>query len=377
MELEKNSIAEYKKEIASILTEMNHQLELLGKALAVSSSPEFPEGKELIIKIKADEDDVSTIREKIHTITQADQRVKTAKEEITKIEQRLASLDYEKNNLYSRIGVIAYEEYTAGGLGEEFSLLFTSVNHQNSELMKAQKALKENELRFVAASFLEKMSLRLKKNRIKSDIQKLDSAREELFRKAGKQICATELIRQVKSKNAAIIFDDFKRLELENNSLLDQMNVRKNDCVLYEDLIANSGVTGAIEKHLDEQNKRLQDKEQALFGLYRAFGKMVREHNELIEQYAQDSGVISTLQSISDLEKEESTLEKHIAELEILIKIEELELLISDEQSKIRHFNGQIESLTRQIKEVESKIAQNRKQIITLKKSIHAEEAET
>lgn len=377
MELEKNSIAEYKKEIASILTEMNHQLELLGKALAVSSSPEFPEGKELIIKIKADEDDVSTIREKIHTITQADQRVKTAKEEITKIEQRLASLDYEKNNLYSRIGVIAYEEYTAGGLGEEFSLLFTSVNHQNSELMKAQKALKENELRFVAASFLEKMSLRLKKNRIKSDIQKLDSAREELFRKAGKQICATELIRQVKSKNAAIIFDDFKRLELENNSLLDQMNVRKNDCVLYEDLIANSGVTGAIEKHLDEQNKRLQEKEQALFGLYRAFGKMVREHNELIEQYAQDSGVISTLQSISDLEKEESTLEKHIAELEILIKIEELELLISDEQSKIRHFNGQIESLTRQIKEVESKIAQNRKQIITLKKSIHAEEAET
>jgi len=163
--MEQNSaqIGEYRKEISGILSELEVQFEQLGKVLTRFSSPKFIEAKEMQTRIKAIEVDVDTLDMKISGIQQAKDKSQAAREEIAAIEQRLSSIDMEKNSLFSRIGVIAYEEYSAGSLGEEFSLLFTSVTHQNTELTKFQKALKENELRFVAAPFFEKMSLRIKR----------------------------------------------------------------------------------------------------------------------------------------------------------------------------------------------------------------------
>jgi len=375
MEQKSAQIAEYRKEISGILSELEVQFEQLGKVLARFASPKFIEAKEMQTRIKAIEVDVDTLDMKISEIQQAKDKSHAAREEIATIEQRLSSIDMEKNSLFSRIGVIAYEEYSAGSLGEEFSLLFTSVTHQNTELTKFQKALKENELRFVAAPFFEKMSLRIKRNKLKNEIQKLDSAREDLFRKAGKQISSSDYIKQVKSRNAIIISEDYKRISIESARLYEQMENRKSEGQKNEEFLLRAGVTGTIEKRVEELTKNRELYYTNLQVLYIDLAHFMLDHPEEIAKVEEVPEAANNLQHIHKLERKQKELENKITQLEAKIRISELEALIKNDQDRVEHLNGQITLLTKQIQDIKETVSQNRKQIVNLKK-IAGKEAE-
>jgi len=368
--MEQNSaqIGEYRKEISGILSELEVQFEQLGKVLTRFSSPKFIEAKEMQTRIKAIEVDVDTLDMKISGIQQAKDKSQAAREEIAAIEQRLSSIDMEKNSLFSRIGVIAYEEYSAGSLGEEFSLLFTSVTHQNTELTKFQKALKENELRFVAAPFFEKMSLRIKRNKLKNEIQKLDSAREDLFRKAGKQISSSDYIKQVKSRNAIIISEDYKRISIESARLYEQMENRKSEGQKNEEFLLRAGVTGSIEKRVGELTKNRELYYTNLQVLYIDLAHFMLDHPEELAKVEEVPEAANNLQHIHKLERKQKELENKITQLEAKIRITELETIIKNDQDRVEHLNGQIIILTKQIQEIKETVSQNRKQIVNLKK---------
>jgi chromosome segregation ATPase len=368
MEQKSAQIAEYRKEISGILSELEVQFEQLGKVLARFASPKFIEAKEMQTRIKAIEVDVDTLDMKISEIQQAKDKSQAAREEITTIEQRLSSIDMEKNSLFSRIGVIAYEEYSAGSLGEEFSLLFTSVTHQNTELTKFQKALKENELRFVAAPFFEKMSLRIKRNKLKNEIQKLDSAREDLFRKAGKQISSSDYIKQVKSRNAIIISEDYKRISIESARLYEQMENRKSEGQKNEEFLLRAGVTGSIEKRVEELTKNRELYYTNLQVLYIDLAHFMLDHPEELAKVEEVPEAASNLQHIHKLERKQKELENKITQLEAKIRIAELETIIKNDQDRVEHLNGQITMLTKQIQDIKETVSQNRKQIVNLKK---------
>ncbi len=368
MESMNTRIADYRKEISGILSELEVQFEQLGKILASFSTPKFIEAKEMKTRIKAMEEDVDALDMKISEIKTAQEKSTAAREEIGQIEQRLSAIDVEKNSLYSRIGVIAYEEYTAGSLGEEFSLLFTSVSHQNSDLTRFQKELKENELRFVAAPFFEKMSLRLKRNKLKSEIQKLDSAREDLFRKAGKQIVTSDHIKQVKSRNAIIIYEDYKRLGIEGTRLYDQMESLKQERQQHEEILLKAGVTGTIETRVEELSKNRNLYYSNLQVLYVDLAHFMLEHPEEMAKVEEIPEAENNLKHIHKLERKQQELEQKITRLEAQIRIKELEGLIKSDQDRVEHLNGQIALLTRQIQEIKDKVTQNRKQIVNLKK---------
>jgi len=368
MEQKSAQIVEYRKEISGILSELEVQFEQLGKVLARFASPKFIEAKEMQTRIKAIEVDVDTLDMKISEIQQAKDKSHAAREEIATIEQRLSSIDMEKNSLFSRIGVIAYEEYSAGSLGEEFSLLFTSVTHQNTELTKFQKALKENELRFVAAPFFEKMSLRIKRNKLKNEIQKLDSAREDLFRKAGKQISSSDYIKQVKSRNAIIISEDYKRISIESARLYEQMENRKSEGQKNEEFLLRAGVTGTIEKRVEELTKNRQLYYTNLQVLYIDLAHFMLDHPEELAKVEEVPEAANNLQHIHKLERKQKELESKITQLEAKIRITELEAIIKNDQDRVEHLNGQITMLTKQIQDIKETVSQNRKQIVNLKK---------
>ncbi|MBL7005967.1 MAG: hypothetical protein ISR78_02670 [Spirochaetia bacterium] len=368
MEPNSEKIAEYRKEISGILTELEVQFEQLGKILARFASPKFIEAKEMQTRLKAIEVDVDTLDMKISEIQQAKDKSEAAREEIATIEQRLSSIEMEKNSLFSRIGVIAYEEYAAGSLGEEFSLLFTSVTHQNTELTKFQKALKENELRFVAAPFFEKMSLRIKRNKLKNEIQKLDSAREDLFRKAGKQISSSDYIKQVKSRNAIIISEDYKRISIESARLYEQMENRKSEGQKNEEFLLRAGITGSIEKKIEELTKNRNLYYTNLQVLYIDLAHFMLDHPEELAKVEEVPEAANNLQHIHKLERKQKELENKITQLEAKIRISELETIIKNDQDRVEHLNGQITMLTKQIQDIKETVSQNRKQIVNLKK---------
>lgn len=369
MEEARTKIAEYKHACMTIDEQLKTQFEIYGKAaieVEVSSDDEVV--MDARSRVQSKYAAVAEIEKSIRNIQQAKDASETAKEEISRIEQRLASIEFEKNSLYSRIGVITYEEYAAGEVGEEFSLLFTSITHQNAELSTIQKQLKENELRHVAASFFERMSLKLKRNKIKAEMERLESAREDLFRNAGKQICNSELIKLVKSKNAAVISADFKRLDQERDRMYALMESRKFDFNKSQEILNQSGIDSDVSKKVRELEKRLEKAKEELGTEYAEMGRLAIELDDYVAALKGIEHLDEVVAEIDRLTLEKKRIERRLARLEAKIKIKELESIIDVDHQKDQRVRSQIEALNEQLKELDQRIASNRKQIAALKK---------
>ncbi len=376
MEEARTKIAEYKHACMTIDEQLKTQFEIYGKAAVeaeVSSDDEVV--MDVRSRVQSKYAAVAEIEKSIRNIQQAKDASETAKAEISRIEQRLASIEFEKNSLYSRIGVITYEEYAAGEVGEEFSLLFTSITHQNAELSTIQKQLKENELRHVAASFFERMSLKLKRNKIKAEMEKLESAREDLFRNAGKQICNSELIKLVKSKNAAMISADFKRLDQERDRMYALMESRKFDFNKSQEILNQSGIDSDVNKKVRELEKRLEKAKEELGTEYAEMGRLAIELDYYVAALKGIDHLDEVVAEIDRLTLERKRIERKLARLEAKIKIKELESIIDVDHQKDQRVRSQIEALNEQLKELDQRIVSNRKQISALKKVL-AEDSE-
>ncbi len=319
---------------------------------------------------------VSAIEGDISRIKQATSASELAKVEISKIEQRLASIEFEKNSLYSRIGVITYEEYAAGEIGEEFSLLFTSITHQNAELSKIQKNLKENELRYLAASFFEKMSLKMKRNKMKSELEKMDVAREDLFKNSGKQICSSDLIGHVKSKNAVAISKDFSRLDQERDRMYALLESRKFEFNQNQDLLNHSGVDGDVNKRIKELEKQYHKAKAGLDAAFSALGSKaigIDEYRELAQNHEE---ILAIIYEINGLLAEREGVQRQLDTYDARLKIKELESTIDIDHQKETRVKSQVKVLNEQLEELKQRIASNRKQIAALKKMIVNENSE-
>ncbi|MCF7933470.1 MAG: hypothetical protein K9M84_06145 [Spirochaetia bacterium] len=369
MEEARTKIAELKHACATLDEQLAVEYRQFGQAVYENTyrddSQPMIDARTCVAEKKAAVDE---IQKNIHHIEQATSASETAREEITKIEQRLASIEYEKNSLYSRIGVITYEEYAAGAIGEEFSLLFTSITHQNAELSRYQKELKENELRYVAASFFEKMSLKMKRNKLKAEMEKMDSAREDLFRNAGKQICNSELIKRVKSRNAAVISEDFSRLDQERDRMYALLESRKIDLNRNQDVLSQSGIeTPDVVKKVRELGRRLDKAQQLLDQEYAVLGKAALGDEGYVEELQSHEDVAKVLSEIDRLNGERREIEHQLNRLESALRIRELESAIDVDRQKEVRIKGQLDALKGQLEELDHRITANRKHIASLK----------
>lgn len=370
MEESRTKIAEYKHTCSLIDEKLTEVYQKYGAAVYEADiTHEADTIREVFEQVSQKRSAADEIKRSIHHIEQAKTASETASEEIKKIEQRLASIEYEKNSLYSRIGVITYEEYAAGEVGEEFSLLFTSITHQNAELSRLQTGLKENELRYVASSFLEKMSLKRKRTKLKAEIEKMDTAREELFRNAGKQICNSELIKMVKSRNALVISNDFIRLDQERDRMYALLESRKIDYNRNQDLLVQSGIEGDVQKKVRDLDKRLEKAEHLVAADYAALGKVAMGEPRIVSLF-NDEQMQNLYAEAAELRKQREHTERQLARLEASLKIKELESSIDVDHQKEQRIKGQLESLNVQLKELNNRTTANRKQIAKLKQQL-------
>jgi chromosome segregation ATPase len=319
------------------------------------------------VQIVADRQKALSVVEKdIRDIQQAREAADTAKDEISRIEQRLASIEFEKNSLYSRIGVISYEEYAAGEIGEEFSLMFSAITHQNAELSRLQKQLKENELKHVAASFFEKMSLKMKRNKLKAEMEKLEASREELFRNAGRQISDSDLMELVKSKNAHTISQDFKRLDQERDRMYALLESKKFDYNKSQDILDQSGADSDAQKKIKELEKLLVKAEREFGGSLEELGKAAYDLESCRKRMIEEPRAAEALEQIDSLLEQRSKLDRQLAYLDARIRIKELESAIDVDHQKEQRVSAQISALNDQLKEIDQRIQQTRKQITEL-----------
>ena len=371
MEEIRTKIAELKHTGATLDAQLKTRYQTFGEQIypyeKLSDDPLLEETRDLVEQKRAA---AASLEEEISRIRQATSASEIAKEEIAKIEQRLASIEFEKNSLYSRIGVISYEEYAAGEIGEEFSLLFTSITHQNAELSRVQKDLKENELRYVAASFFEKMSLRMKRNKLKAELEKMDGAREDLFKNSGKQICNSELISRVKSKNAVSISRDFSRLDQERDRMYALLESRKFEYNQNRDLLSHAGVEGDVNKRVKELEKQADRARRELGDAYSELGTRASVDEACQGKADVEDGLKPVISEIAQLTEERRLVQQQLDIFDSRLKIKELESTIDVDHQKELRLKSQVKALNEQLDDLKLRISGNRKQIAALKKLI-------
>ncbi|MCF7952556.1 MAG: hypothetical protein K9K78_00565 [Spirochaetales bacterium] len=367
MEEKRSLINTYQKEVAKVQKILEQNLADLGKVVSPHIKPEeFPE-KEILDQILGVEGEIKRIDRLIDDIHKADHAVKTSKEEISQIEQRLASIEFEKNSLYSRIGVIAYEEYTAGEASEEFSLVFSAVIHQNAKLTKVQKELKDIELRYVAASIFERVSLRMRQKKMRKEIDQLNEDREQLFRKAGKQICTSKMIKDIKSKTATSLAEEYTKLDKNQDLLNKRLEEKKSDKYRNEEMLSHAGVSENLDKRVEELNESKEVHDANIKQLYSKIGSYVLDHPDIYKDLKDDE-LKDILERIGEYRKRIEETEKKIKKLETELKISELMQIIDRDKQLVDNKRQQIEQIKREIVETERKIDQNNEKISEYKK---------
>jgi|GEM_PF-3141699 len=369
MEQKRAQIASHTKEIEKLQEELNKNLAELGRIVSPRMEPDQVPKEGTIEQIRSIEEEIERIDQLIDEINQANVKAKSSSEEISELEQRISSIEFEKNSLYSRIGVIAYEEYTAGQAKEEFSLIFSSVIHQNTQLTKAQKSLKDIELRYVAASVFERMSLRMKQKKIRKEIEALNKEREQMFQKAGKEICTSSLIREIRSKTASTIASEYERLEKTHEALYRQLEEKKNDRHKNEEILSHAGVSDNLEKRVDELKENKAVHENNLRSLYAHLGSYLLDRPEIYKGL--DIPELSnTLKHIDECRKSIEKKENQVKKLEAEMKIEELKQFIERDNQAIERKQAQITNLQKEIQEIKKRVSQNTEKIDELSQII-------
>ncbi len=372
MEQKRSQITASHKEIEELQQELDRNLTELGRVISPHMSPKEVPQEGTVEQIRSLQGEIERVDQLISEINQANMGARSSSEEISQIEQRLASIEYEKNSLYSRIGVIAYEEYTAGEAKEEFSLIFASVLHQNARLTKAQKSLKDIELRYVAASVFERMTLRMRQKKIRREIEQLNKEREQLFRDAGKQICTTKLIRDIKSKTAGTIAAEYERLEKAYEALYKQLEEKKHDRSKNEEILSHAGVANNLEKRIEELKESKSVNEENLNRLYAELGAYVLDRPE-IYQKKEIPELERTLKEIASCREQIEHRQYRVKQLEAEIKVEELRQFIERDNQAIERKHAQISSLEKEIEEIKKRVSQNSEKIEELKQIIKTE----
>ena len=367
MEQKRTQITAILKELDSYKLDLDGHLAELGRVVFPHMKPKEEPEEDTIEQIRSIQGEIERADQVISEIHQANMGARSSSEEISQIEQRLASIEFEKNSLYSRIGVIAYEEYTAGEAKEEFSLIFASVLHQNARLTKSQKSLKDIELRYVAASFIERMSLRMRQKKIRKEIELLNKEREQLFRKAGKQICTSNLIKDIRSKTAGTIASEYSRLEKTYETLYRQLEDKKRDRSKNEEILSHAGVADNLDKRVEQLKESRVVNEENLQKRYAALGAYLLERPQIYQK--KDIPELSqTLKRISSTQEQISSRDAKVKKLEADMKIVELKQLIDRDNQAIDRKHAQITGLQKEIREIKQRVSQNSEKIEELQR---------
>jgi DNA repair exonuclease SbcCD ATPase subunit len=207
------------------------------------------------------------------------------------------------------------------------------------------------------------MSLKMKRNKLKAEMEKLEASREELFRNAGKQISDSDLMELVKSKNAHTISQDFKRLDQERDRMYALLESKKFDYNKSQDILDQSGADSDAARKVKDLEKQLVKAERELSGSLVELGKAAFANEYYHSLLTGNEESSKAGEQIAQLLDKRSALEKEITYLDAKIRIKELESVIEVDHQKEQRVSAQISSLNEQLKEIDQRIQQARKQI--------------
>ena len=341
-------------EHARLSREIHEQLAAAGKSLIESGV--LPAEEPYRALLAREQDAAQQIDELTRTrdrIVEIGERTGSIEEQQQKLQKRRKEIGAELDPHYQTIGEQAYRVFRNNPLiDQEYADIFTPVLDAHEELRQLRGDLERAESEIAEKPFLEKMVLRGRIIVLRNRLSAKESQLERLYRDAGRQISATDFITTIgdpELDEAAAPFldlmDEARRLDEESSALTDEAG-------RLEEELDSLGVERRPATRLSEISEAMQRAQSELDEIRAAIATAAKG-SELVEQA--DAETKELLHRLEETEEAKQACEEKLERLDAAIRAERVAGDIDQLDASIARKQSQIEALTRDINELETR----------------------
>ncbi len=361
------------EQIERRISEVNHDIDLLLSDLALHlltlETPIIVEGNLLPYQnLKQAKELLDEYERKIVLMQKLKEGVMDANGRIRRLKGLIKEKEEALNEVYGRVGVIAWEEASSGNLAEEIKEAFPLIEERHTYLNDLRRDQRANREKQESSHPLLRVPFQVNALLYQWRLNKLARSNREFFTTSGMELANSNLI-------ASLASDKKTELGQHYDDLMGEIAVCRDEIASLNQHVAASkgslegiGVTGSVSRKLVELQNMKREQSILVGRLAIAYGRSIWNQGEKWRSISEESE--RSYDQIERHEKIRGELEKKIVELRLEEEIGELVFLVEQDEERIFHLRQTIEQHNRQIEETQKAIALNREKIGALKRSL-------
>ncbi len=360
------------EQIERQIDEVNHDIDLLLSDLSLHiltlESPVIVgENHHPYQNLKQAKELLDDYERKIVLMQKLKEGVMDANGRIRRLKGLIKEKEEELNEVYGRLGVIAWEEASSGVLSPEIKRALPSIEERRLLFSNIKEEQRNRESKKRDSHPLLKAPLQVNILLSQWRINKLVRGNREFFTATGKVLADSDLTVSLVSEKGAELEQRYGDLKGEIGVCQDEIASLKQHVAASQGSLEGIGVTGSVSRKLIElQNlKREQSQQVGRFAI--AYGRSLWTQEEWRSLSSETERLYT---QIARHEKVRGQLEKKIVELRLEEEIGDLIFLVDQDEERILHLRQTIEQYNRQIEEIQKAISLNREKIGILKRSL-------
>ncbi len=365
----RNQIEQIERQIG----EVNHDIDLLLSDLSLHIlTLESP----LIIgdnhhpyqNLKQAKELLDDIERKIVLMQKLKEGVLDANGRIRRLKGLIKEKEEDLNEVYGRLGVIAWEEASSGVLAAEIKRALPTIEERRTLFNTIKEEQKNKEFKKRESHPLLKAPLQVNVLLSQWKINRFVRGNREFFTTTGKGLADADLITSLVSDKGPELEQRYGDIRGEIGVCQDEIASLKQHVVASQGSLEGIGVTGSVSRKLMELQNLKREQSQQVGRLAIAYGRSLWNQGEAWRSLSSETEGLYT--QIARHEKVRGQLEKRIIELRLEEEIGDLIFLVDQDEERILHLRQTIEQYNRQIEEIQKAISLNREKIGILKRSL-------
>ncbi|MDC7247888.1 MAG: hypothetical protein PQJ35_06075 [Sphaerochaetaceae bacterium] len=366
-----SQIEEVERQVAEVGRVLQHLYAQLGElALSCGSPVMTKEAKSLY----EDFSRCAAQSEKVKSRLAKFQDIKASFKRNSNRLKELSSEKKERNEflklLYSRIGVIVWEEAESGVLSDRILLKIPEIQAMQEESSVLSSARDDADRRYQSAHFLlkipMKVNVRMKNRRLKFHTGKYG----EFFIRIGRTVATQNLISSLNSTKRSLFNKEHTELLKIINEIDEEAAMISEQIRYSHHRLEQEGINGSLARKISDIESELRESDKARNHAAILYGKYISamiDPSELEEHFP---GMTGCYHQIIEQQELKTELLGSIKRLSIEKKIEELVLLLQQDEDHIAHIELSIGQLNRQIEEIRKTMASKKEQIGLLQQQL-------
>jgi hypothetical protein len=273
--------------------------------------------------------------------------------------------------LYSRIGVIVWEEASSGVLDSTILEAIPNITVRQKESILLSTAHAKAKERREKSSLLLKLplsvDLRVKSLRLKKHTSKYN----EFFVYIGKIVATNTYFALLHSTRSSLFEKEYASISQAIEDITEESAMIGEQIRFSRHKLEQEGINGSLARKINEIESEYKEANKVRNHAAILYGKHIAAILDVTHSQSYLPHIIDCYDQIIRHQELKTELLRTIKKLTIEKKIEELVLLLQQDEDHIAHIELSIGQLNRQIEEINKMMASKKEQIGTLQQQLN------